>query len=522
MPASATPPLEDVIRDYFVNHLTLIEPGLTLRKKEHTIPNANGADGRVDILARDRADHVVVIEVKRSNRSSRETVQELHKYVYLLQQTEGLAPEEIRCIVLSTDWDELLAPFSLFVHETGFSTLGFKILINTPEFTLEAISPLPIPRANELQPKLEAYFFRTPEIRNIAIYLLNKRTLLTPGVSGVIVELNYKGPDERVTSPHAFACGLWRLPVSQRGVLAVNPGICFGELDPYIPADWADETDVSHWLLKDVRAMLRSDSTIDLAVLTRTGLRGLLGIGWRPGAIQRFGKAGPSRAARQDDELIRTLSARTDVEYDVRMDSRIRSSWSERQRAFLDRLAFAPAWLRAAESFFLSLEDGSRECFVNAYLRETRYLPYALAQVAQGVKPQAAFPFFRIMAEFADGPSRSARLLRGGLTWDGETCPGSAARMLTEVFGDELLYPLALHAGWWKPQYLSAYKLHGMTFDCELATLRSESDGTWTEVAPPQRLPSGPIRWAPEEFVRTNREYCDELVRLGQQLIAFL
>ena len=44
--------LEERIRDYLAANLDLLEQGLVLVKKEFSLPNLEGAGGRIDILAR--------------------------------------------------------------------------------------------------------------------------------------------------------------------------------------------------------------------------------------------------------------------------------------------------------------------------------------------------------------------------------------------------------------------------------------------------------------------------------------
>ncbi|MGN2386238.1 endonuclease NucS domain-containing protein [Pseudomonas syringae] len=59
--------LESKIRDYLSDNLELIEKGLMLIKKEFPLENSHGAGGSIDILAKDKLGHYVVIEIKRSD-----------------------------------------------------------------------------------------------------------------------------------------------------------------------------------------------------------------------------------------------------------------------------------------------------------------------------------------------------------------------------------------------------------------------------------------------------------------------
>lgn len=118
---------EATIRDHLADQLDFIESGLTLLKKEHYLPNILGSNGFVDILAKDRFNNFVVIEIKRSQQASRQALQELFKYISLLKQNYHARDSEIRCIIISTHWTELLLPFSECHYQTTLDIKGIKL-----------------------------------------------------------------------------------------------------------------------------------------------------------------------------------------------------------------------------------------------------------------------------------------------------------------------------------------------------------------------------------------------------------
>lgn len=137
---------EATIRDYLADNLDFIESGLTLLEKEHYLPNASGSNGFVDILAKDLFNNFVVIEIKRSQQASRQTLQELFKYISLLKQNYHARDSEIRCIIISTHWSELLLPFSECHHQTTLDIKGIQITIDASFQPVgkEIIAPLEI------------------------------------------------------------------------------------------------------------------------------------------------------------------------------------------------------------------------------------------------------------------------------------------------------------------------------------------------------------------------------------------
>jgi hypothetical protein len=137
---------ESALRDYLAEKLNLIEPGLTLVQKEFPLPNPRGAKGFIDILARDIFGHRVVIEIKRSDSTARQALHELHKYVELLQENQGLSNAEVRCILISTDWHELAVPFGHFQRTAKYPVDEYKAVTIEGEVTgLEKIDAVQAP-----------------------------------------------------------------------------------------------------------------------------------------------------------------------------------------------------------------------------------------------------------------------------------------------------------------------------------------------------------------------------------------
>lgn len=114
------------VRDYLYKNIHLIESDLQVLDKEYHMPNSEGASGRIDILAQDKYNNLVVIEIKRSDQASREALHEVHKYVHLLKKNLGAFSEDIRIMVVSTEWRELFGAFKEFVSSTPFMASGYE------------------------------------------------------------------------------------------------------------------------------------------------------------------------------------------------------------------------------------------------------------------------------------------------------------------------------------------------------------------------------------------------------------
>lgn len=166
--------LEAQLRDLLVSQISALEEGLVVLNTEEYVPNAMGTRSFIDILAKDRRGRWVLIELKRSNAASREAIHEIYKYVEAVKGHLGARDDEIRTIIVSTEWKELLVPFSRFVHDTSISVLGVKISVSEPnrDITAEAVQPLELTSGRVLSPWHEISLYTSEErlAKGIASY----------------------------------------------------------------------------------------------------------------------------------------------------------------------------------------------------------------------------------------------------------------------------------------------------------------------------------------------------------------
>ncbi|WP_162826252.1 endonuclease NucS domain-containing protein [Burkholderia sp. IDO3] len=145
---------EAELRDYIAENIEILESGLTLLDKEKYIPNDLGTRGFIDLYARDAQGHHVLIELKRSNPASREAIHEVQKYAEGVKRHLGVRDEEIRIIIASTEWAELLVSFSRFVSDSTLTILGLKLEVEDSPFRISSspISLLPINQGRFIAP----------------------------------------------------------------------------------------------------------------------------------------------------------------------------------------------------------------------------------------------------------------------------------------------------------------------------------------------------------------------------------
>ncbi len=118
---------EEKIRDYLSENLGFIDNSLKLIKKEFKLENEYGSRGFIDILAKDNYNNFVVIEIKKSNQAARQAIHEIMKYVALLKHNYKTKDSEIRVLIISTKWEELLIPFSELILQAPYFIEGYKI-----------------------------------------------------------------------------------------------------------------------------------------------------------------------------------------------------------------------------------------------------------------------------------------------------------------------------------------------------------------------------------------------------------
>ncbi|MEU3294303.1 endonuclease NucS domain-containing protein [Streptomyces longwoodensis] len=173
------PPLENVLRNALVQNLELIEPGLRpVQFEEYLLPNAHGTRGSIDILARDRHQMWVVIELKRSRSSARQALHEVNKYTELLCREKNLAPDRIRAVIVAMpdDWEELLIAVSHAARDWSHDLRGYRLLLNnngTPIGT-ERVELLPRAFEPRITPIHNLFFFSTEEQREQGWRIISK------------------------------------------------------------------------------------------------------------------------------------------------------------------------------------------------------------------------------------------------------------------------------------------------------------------------------------------------------------
>ncbi len=136
--------VEEKIRKHLARDLSIISNELTLIQEEYPLKNVHGSSGFIDILAKDLENNYVVIELKRSNQAARQTLNEVCKYCALLKQNLHIRDSEIRVIIISSEWRELLVPYSEFCNYTNLYIEGYKVNLDHANIPISTEQIIPI------------------------------------------------------------------------------------------------------------------------------------------------------------------------------------------------------------------------------------------------------------------------------------------------------------------------------------------------------------------------------------------
>ncbi|MBG1265666.1 endonuclease NucS domain-containing protein [Nostoc sp. WHI] len=198
---------EAKIRDFLVNNLHLIEDGLNAIETEFKLPNISGSDGSVDIIAKDKLGLIVIIEIKTSNSSAKNASHQLCKYVALIKQNLKIADKDLRCILISTDWHELILPFSDFKRNVKYPVDGYSLSLDPEDVPYEAkkVKPIPESEENNICPKHLIFSFERQSTRDDALSKLDAIILEQIGIKNYcILAMCYEGKNKNVYDTYPF------------------------------------------------------------------------------------------------------------------------------------------------------------------------------------------------------------------------------------------------------------------------------------------------------------------------------
>jgi hypothetical protein len=506
--------LESRIRDYLAEHLTLLELGLVLVQKEFRLANPFGAGGSIDILAKDKLGHFVVIEIKRSDQSARSALHELTKYVALLRSTLGIRTEQIRALLLSTDWNELAVPFSEYQKVCEVPTDGL-VLTTQPDgivVKVESFIPPEIERPLSISRQQHVFLFADAERRNKSIHGIVEAAGRAVLKDFAIFTVDYEGQNKQVIYPHGayfvFSSPLEGL--SPDAIAVVKTSIPWEE-----ELDDQDENFLVAFM--DLIEINQDDSEIGYPEkLASTASRG-----WRITVAYRAGRYAANRLLLSDDQLIaeaKKTEGGANYYLERTVSPRYVPSWIKFKQDAELILMGNKAWTRFFFDVVEDIENKQKQATVSVYLYNPMNIVLSLVKLCSkgGYR---YMPGFQLLTTYED----EAVLFMGTLAWNGQhvTLPGQV--WIEKAYGSVNEYMLMQHFGEQFQKDDRACKLLGLSS----VVFEVKRPGTITEEKAVLSLNRGKlIRTSASEFKqRSIAEFCSEnktfCISLVQDIAAF-
>lgn len=442
---------ETELRRFVAAHLDLIEPGMTLVAEEYPLQNQHGSGGFVDILARDASGDLVVIELKRSDQSARQALHELEKYVALLTADRGIRVDRMRCILLSTEWRELLVPFARFVEHVDFYVVGRHLVIGSDRRPVASeVVELPTLTAGlETCPFQLHLLYETREQRDEFARVIPDALERISVEDFITFNLDLGVPDDHVLYPHGTALVLATFSEAMRDhIRSLFPELCDDEpASPWWHEQVVQSEVVAAGETGESRVLLPSDSE----AYAKWELSGLVGHGRYADSVV-WPEAQLKAVVEADGEALSASFRRT-----VAVANK--PAW-QRMRRTLD--AVIEGCGRWPESIAALLDE--LELHPNAQLSITAYAPADILRSLEAIvryRSPAYMP--QELIEWRDGPRHG--VIGGKLTWDGITrvrTPQETAGAIFEDFSD---YVFASSVGATREYETQMVGFHGLRYD---------------------------------------------------------
>jgi hypothetical protein len=483
---------ESVLRDQLASNLALIEPGLSLIDTEFHLRNPQGARGYVDILARDILGKVIIIELKRSESTARQAIHELFKYATLIRSEHGLDIDQVRCLLLSTAWAELLVPFSDFVRNVEYAVEGKRLTLDS-KGNVSGVEPVRLVKDStgaRFLPWHRIYLYQDRADRDSDALRLTSG-LQNAGISDyALTLLNHDDTDSAVRHPNAI-------------YVAFSTHFCDGRpLSAYTSPEYEEYDQLTYEAAKQVHP-----SSIEIGYPDK--LRQILR-SWNVERLLRGGRF-TSDALWPDDGLL-GLMLSGDGEFSAWLDAtaspRHMPSWKKFRADLLKFLEGNHRWRRGLDWIIEEVQaDESATAALEIFNPRD-----IITAIGHAVRHQNtfAFPTMELIIDSKAGVSK----FMGYACWDGVTYPTDPDSTIRESLPGGLeSYPALYHF-----DEIAAYdpelmECHGLSYelfevsDGALSRRLDPEDLTWVNFNEPEWQRFKPM----VQFLLSNQAYSQEL-----------
>ncbi|MGF6283245.1 endonuclease NucS domain-containing protein [Pseudomonas silensiensis] len=416
---------EERIRDFLANNLSMIEPNLTIIRKEYRLANHLGSDGSIDILAKDNLGHYVIIEIKRSNQAARAALHELTKYVALLRSSLGVPAEKIRALLVSTEWKELSVPFSEYQKICEAPTEGYTIsavesgeVVNCTKFI-----PVHVEQGLSISRQQSLLLYKDIKKRNDGIKIVARAATQSQLLDFVILTADYTGGGDEVIYPFGIYFG-FSSPISDPENEESKRIMQILQWDEYL--DDPDEN-----FLCALMDHISGNDTAEIGYPEKLKL--MDESGWSISVALRSGRYQNNIELLPDDQLVSEFTkTEGGANYYLQSTSspKYLPSWTKFKEDVLLILMGSERW----ESFFKVLTEDLEINFPDSTVSIGLYNP---ANILLGLSKAFGEKDFRYLPSFQlviSGEKQTTFYL-GQLTWNGITVNTDADRWIENSYG---------------------------------------------------------------------------------------
>lgn len=426
---------EAIIRDKLSTNLQILEVGLTHVDSEHYLPNNAGANGFVDLLARDIYGTLVLIEIKKSDCSARQAIHELFKYIALLGQRYRLDKSRLRCVVVSTHWHELLVPFSEFKETVDYDVSGYEIKIDDNGNVVNAYlvqNNCDKFEGERLSPYHQVCCFSSESRRCSFINETNENLKKAGIIDFVRIKLKYEGNNRAVIFPFADYIVIGKIPENHRG-LVIEQNI--------IPVDGFEEVEDQEWALEQFilgHFPVFANNEYDECLISN-GVRfvSLLNSGWIVEECDRFGDKFFSLVF-PDEILLKEVSAVetiNDVYFSVLTTPKLGMRWRKINEQLENATIGMSFCFDVLHKYLEQIENSetSSQVLIDIY-NPSNVIMSLVCGILYG--NDAYFPQLTIFK--IDELGKPASMLKAVLVWDRETKVMSPQKIFKLVMGGDI------------------------------------------------------------------------------------
>lgn len=419
-------PTETVIRDKLSKSLAVLEPGLKLIEVNHKLPNPIGPKGFVDILARDRFKNFVIIELKRSNESARDAFLEILKYMPLFRATHGIQPHQVRCLIVSTTWRELLVPYSEFQRlcEGECQTEGIEIMVNAAGKVTRSkrVDVYALDETASVFQSHSVFLYRQSRDRAKAISRICT-ALDEAGATGYLVlKLDYRGENDQVIYPHS----VYVVPTKvEPGVMKRLASKAVEELgdessDAELERNYREDSFLAYVSEAMAKQPTPKWSTFEIGHAMK--FAGMVeNLGWKVKAITRKGPFSSATVIPDDQivNIIKGFAGANPVRFERLVSPSYKLDWADTRKAAANCLSDT-AWEPGFNWFLDRIEQHFPNGVVLARIFNPRLLPEVLYHLTTEADP-SYLPMLLVDVSSRDGQKHEG--LVGTITWNGTTKP---------------------------------------------------------------------------------------------------